>query len=204
VGIETPGDSIVTETEPNKVRPNGEAVAAPPDGAETAAEMPDLATVTAERDEYLDQLQRSRAEFLNFRRRTEQERLALRERANEELLRQILPALDDLQRALANVPADQMETPFVQGVQMVERKFLGALERAGVTTLDAKGQPFDPSLHEAVDIVPGTAATTVVDVYQPGYRLGSALLRPAVVRVGDGAADAAPAAGTDRGTDQGK
>ena len=97
-----------------------------------------------------------------------------------------------------------METPFVQGVQMVERKFLGALERAGVTTLDAKGQPFDPSLHEAVDIVPGTAATTVVDVYQPGYRLGSALLRPAVVRVGDGAADAAPAAGTDRGTDQGK
>jgi molecular chaperone GrpE len=187
----------VTDTELNQTRPNGEATASP-DGAETAPEAPDLATVTAERDEYLDQLQRSRAEFLNFRRRTEQERLALRERANEDLLRQMLPVLDDLQRALANVPADLADTPFVQGVQMVERKFLGALERAGVSPLDAVGQPFDPSLHDAVDIVPGSAANTVVDVYQPGYRLGASLLRPAAVRVGD--AGAVPGAGTNGAT----
>lgn len=185
----------MTDTETNQSRPNGEAVPAPPDGAETGVEAPDLATVIAERDAYLDQLQRSRAEFLNFRRRTEQERLAVRERANEELLRQVLPVLDDLQRALGNVPAEMAENSFVQGVQMVERKFLGALERAGVTTLEAAGQPFDPSLHEAVDIVPGSAANTVVDVYQPGYRLGATLLRPAVVRVGDAAAAEAGTAG---------
>lgn len=188
----------MTDTETSKSQPNGDAAAAfPAEGAETATGTPDLATVTAERDEYLDQLQRSRAEFANYRRRTEQERLAIRERANEDLLRQILPALDDVQRALANVPADQADTSFVQGVQMVERKFLNALERVGVTALDAIGQPFDPALHEAVDIVPGSAANTVVNVYQPGYRLGSSLLRPAVVRVGD--AGAAPPSGKEGG-----
>ena len=165
---------------------NGEA---PP--AAALAE-PDVMTVLAERDEYLDQLQRSRAEFANFRRRTEQERLTLRDRANQDLLKQILPALDDLQRALANVPADQADSAFVQGVQMVERKFMNALERAGVTPLEAMGQPFDPSLHEAVDIVPGSAASTVVDVFQPGYRVGTTLLRPAIVRVGDPVGEAAP------------
>jgi len=152
---------------------------------------PDVATVLTQRDEYLDQLQRSRAEFANFRRRTEQERLALRDRANQDLLKQVLPVLDDLQRALANVPADQAESAFVHGVQMVERKFMGALERAGVAPLEAMGQPFDPSLHEAVDIVPGSTASTVVDVFQPGYRLGSTLLRPAIVRVGDPTGEAA-------------
>lgn len=186
-----------TETEAKVTQPNGDAAALPPEGADAAAVATDVNTVTAERDEYLDQLQRSRAEFANYRRRVEQERLALRERANGELLQQVLPALDDLQRALANVPADQAETPFVQGVEMVERKFFNALERAGLTPLEAVGLPFDPALHEAVDIVPGSSASTVVDVYQPGYRLGASLLRPAMVRVGD--AEPAPPAGKERG-----
>lgn len=186
-----------TDTEATITQPNGEAAAFPAESDDATAEAPDLATVTAERDEYLDQLQRSRAEFANYRRRTEQERLALRERASGELLKQVLPALDDLQRALANVPTDQAETPFVQGVEMVERKFINALERAGVTPLEAVGRPFDPALHEAVDIVPGSSASTVVDVYQPGYRLGSTLLRPAMVRVGD--AEPAPPAEEERG-----
>jgi molecular chaperone GrpE len=149
------------------------------------AEAPDLDAVVAERDEYLDQLQRSRAEFANYRRRTEQERAQVRQVANQALLAQLLPVLDDLQRALAAVPADQRESPLAQGVQLVERKFWNVLERAGVTPLDAVGQPFDPALHEAVELVPGTAADTVVDVYQTGYRLGQALLRPAMVKVGD-------------------
>lgn len=185
------------DADPKNAGANGEARPAEafPDGAETA-EAPGLATVTAERDEYLDQLQRSRAEFANFRRRTEQERTAIREIASQALLTQLLPAFDDLQRALAAVPDDQTETPFVQGVRLVERKFWNVLERAGVTPLEAAGQPFDPALHEAVDMVPGTAATTVVDVYQPGYRLGAALLRPAMVKVGDtGAAPPSPEGG---------
>jgi len=167
---------------------DGEAAADPIEGngaAPVEAAAPDLAALTAERDEYLDQLQRSRAEFANFRRRTEQERAQLRQTANQALLAQFLPVYDDLERALANVPEEQRETPLAQGLQLIERKFRTVLERAGVAPLEAIGQPFDPALHEAVDTVPGSAADTVVDVYQTGYRLGETLLRPAVVRVGD-------------------
>ena len=171
-----------------KATMNGEtATAGSPDGngaAPPEAEAPDLAAVLAERDGYLEQLQRSRADFANFRRRTEQERAQIRELANQVLLAQLVPVLDDLQRALAAVPEDQRDTPLVQGLQLIERKFWGVLERAGVTPIEAVGQPFDPALHEAVDTVPGSAADTVVDVYQTGYRLGQGLLRPAMVKVG--------------------
>lgn len=182
----------MTDTDAKKTHANGQpADDGPPVESSPEEASPTLEDVIAERDDYLDKLQRSVAEFANYRRRTEQERLVIRERAGEEVLKQILPVLDDLQRALANVPADQADTPFVQGIRLVEKNFLSALERAGVTPLEALGQPFDPALHDAVDIVPGSAATTVVDVYQPGYRLGSTLLRPAAVRVGD--ADTKPA-----------
>ena len=144
----------------------------------------DATTLVRERDEYLDQLQRSRAEFANFRRRTEQERGQIREIASQALLTQFLPVYDDLQRAMAAVPEEAREAPWLQGLTLIERKFAGVLERAGVTPIEALGQPFDPSLHEAVDTVPGSAADTVVDVYQTGYRLGQTLLRPAMVKVG--------------------
>jgi molecular chaperone GrpE len=160
---------------------SGEAIAG--NGA-VAAAPPELAAVMAERDEYLDQLQRSRAEFANYRRRTEREREQVRELANQYLLAQLLPAYDDLQRALKALPEEQRDTPLALGVQLVERKFWNVLERAGVTPIEAIGQPFDPALHEAVDAVPGSAADTVLDVYQPGYRLGQTLLRPAMVKVG--------------------
>lgn len=175
----------MTDTDEKRTHANGQPAADGPPAEPGPEAAPALDALIAERDDYLDKLQRSVAEFANYRRRTEQERLLIRERANEDLLKQILPALDDLQRALANVPADQAESSFVQGVRLVEQKFQGALERAGVTPLEALGQPFDPAIHDAVDIVPGSAANTVVNVYQPGYRLGSTLLRPAVVRVGD-------------------
>jgi molecular chaperone GrpE len=93
--------------------------------------------------------------------------------------------LDDLQRAL-DAAADG-DAPWVQGVRNVERKLVSVLERAGVTPLEALGQPFDPALHEAVATEPGSSGSTVVDVYQTGYRLGESLLRPAMVKVGDAA-----------------
>ena len=145
----------------------------------------DLDAVVAERDEYLEQLQRSRADFANFRRRTEQERAQIREIASHALLAQFLPVIDDLQRAMAAVPDEARDQPWVQGLALIERKFAGVLERAGVTPIEAAGQPFDPALHEAVDSVPGSTGSTVVDVYQTGYRLGQTLLRPAMVKVGD-------------------
>jgi len=184
----------VTDTEQQRATNDGEAtfgvagatLATEPE-VTSVAEEEDVKRIAAERDEFLDQLQRARAEFANYRRRTEQERSTLRQVANQGLLIQILPAYDDLQRALAAVPADQRETPLAQGVVLIERKFWSALERAGVSPIAAAGQPFDPAQHEAVEMVPGgdgSPADTVVSVYQTGYRLGDALLRPAMVKVG--------------------
>ena len=166
---------------------NGDAETAEAVGGNGAApaESLDLAAVVAERDAYLDQLQRSRADFANFRRRTEQERAQIREIASHVLLSQFLPVYDDLQRAMAAVPEEARDEPWVQGLALIERKFWNVLERAGVTPVEAKDQPFDPALHEAVDSVPGSSATHVIDVYQTGYRLGQSLLRPAMVKVGD-------------------
>ncbi len=149
----------------------------------------DMDAIVAERDAYLDQVQRGRAEFANFRRRTEQERSLIRELVSRELLAQILPIEDDLQRALRAVPAEQRETSWVQGVELIERKLSGILDRAGVTQFESLGQPFDPAVHEAVATEPGTSGGTVVEIFQPGYRLGQSLLRPAMVKVGDAPAE---------------
>lgn len=154
-------------------------------GNGAAPSSEDAAEIAAERDAYLDQLQRSRAEFANFRRRTEQERGQIRAIANQGLVAQFLPVLDDLRRALAAVPDAEREAALPKGVALIERKFWGVLERAGVAPFEALGRPFDPAEHEAVESVPGTAADTVVGVYQEGYRLGANLLRPAMVKVGD-------------------
>lgn len=149
------------------------------------AEANELAAVTAERDSYLDQLQRSVAEFANYRRRVEQERVRAREVASRDILSQLLPIIDDLQRALANVPDDQATTSWVQGVQLIEKKLLGLLEREGVTPIEAIGQPFDPAFHEAVATEPGSTQNVVTEVYQQGYKQGDYVLRPAMVKVGD-------------------
>jgi molecular chaperone GrpE len=145
----------------------------------------ELAAALAERDSYLDQLQRSVAEFANYRRRVEQERTRARELATRGILSQLLPLIDDLHRALANVPADQASTSWVQGVQFIEKKLGGLLEREGVTPIEAVGEPFDPAQHEAVATEDGSTQNIVVEVYQAGYRHGEHVLRPAMVKVGD-------------------
>ena len=179
-------DGEVTEaTKLNGEDTATQAATPPTNGVEPEVGEPDLATITAERDSYLDQLQRTLAEFSNYRRRVEQERVQAREVATRDLLRQLVPILDDLQRALGSTTEDQRETPWVQGVQLIERKLVSLLEREGVTPIEAVGQPFDPALHEAVASDPGSGGQTVVEVYQSGYRHRNNLLRPAMVRVGD-------------------
>jgi molecular chaperone GrpE len=145
----------------------------------------DLEAVLAERDRYLDQLQRTAADFANYRRRIEQERAQQRLAANEQLLREIVPVLDDLQRGLGALPPDQQESKLAEGMRWVEQKFLTTLKKHGVTPIEALGQPFDPSVHEAVEAEPA-GGDTVVAVYAPGYRLGDGILRPAMVKVGPG------------------
>lgn len=154
-------------------------------GPETCAEeaAPDMEAVVAERDRYLEQLQRTAAEYANYRRRTEQERAQQRLAANEHLLRDMLPILDDLQRGLTALPSEEQDSKLAEGMRLVEQKFLTALRRHGVTPMDSMGQPFDPSIHEAVEADPA-GGDRIVAVYQPGYRLGETTLRPAMVKVG--------------------
>lgn len=171
-----------------------------PDG-EAAGEHEPLVQVDqlkAELAEMLDTLQRSRAEFSNYRRRIEQEQTALRVRASEGVLRKLLPVADDFDRALRSVPDDIRTHPWVEGIRLVERKLWSVLENEGVTPMDAVGQPFDPSRHEAIMVDEGASATdTVVEEYQRGYFLHDTVLRPAMVKVG-----AAPVADTAAPTPQ--
>ncbi|MCC6314239.1 MAG: nucleotide exchange factor GrpE [Thermomicrobiales bacterium] len=152
--------------------------AAPDDG-----QTVDVAALVAERDALLDQLQRARADYANLRRRSEQEFERAREAAVERVLRELLPVLDDLQDGLAKIQIDETNRSIVEGMRLVEQKFLSSLKRLGVVPVEALGQPFDHTLHDAVDHdVAG--GNTVAAVYRPGYRLGDELLRPAMVKVG--------------------
>lgn len=153
-----------------------------------AATSAELEAMTAERDRYLEQLQRTTAEYANYRRRTEQERERQRLAANEQLLREFVPVLDDFQRGLASVPENDETASMLSGLSLVEQKFLNALRKHGVAPVEALGEPFDPAVHEAVEMDPA-GGDTVVAVYQPGYRLGDGVLRPAMVKVGPAPAE---------------
>lgn len=161
----------------------------------------ELARARTRAAEFEDRWKRSTAEFINYKRRTEQERGDLLRGANAMLILELLPVLDDLERALANVPAAagernegaERERKWVEGVELVARKFRGLLERQGVTPIEAVGRPFDPALHEAV----AGSGPVVAEEYQRGYALHGRTLRPALVVVGDEPAEAmsgAPAA----------
>ncbi|HEU5331018.1 MAG: nucleotide exchange factor GrpE [Thermomicrobiales bacterium] len=161
--------------------------AATPEPAAPPALEEQVNRLQAQVAEYEDRWKRSAAEFINYKRRVEQERSEFARSANGSLILAFLPVLDDLERALANVPADQAQSSWVEGARLVERKFRATLERQGVTPIPAVGEAFDPEVHEAV----GGAGHTVVQEYQRGYRLHGRTLRPAMVVVGD-EAPAAP------------
>jgi molecular chaperone GrpE len=153
---------------------------------ETTAEAPaevDVAALTAERDAYLDALQRLKAEFDNFRKRTAREQADLFTRASERLVKELLPVLDDLERAL--VAAEQHEEAQLEdGVRLVHRALADALRKEGLQEIDATGAMFDPHVHEALLSQPSEAAEgSVLDVVQKGYRLGDRVVRPARVVV---------------------
>lgn len=136
--------------------------------------------------ELLDLLCRERADFVNYKRRVERERADDRERARLDLLRELLPLLDDIDRAIAQQPAELLEHPWAQGVALSHRRLSDALRRVGLERVGAEGEPFDPTVHEAV-LHQGQAddeQQVVTSVFRPGYRLGGHLLRPAQVVVG--------------------
>jgi molecular chaperone GrpE len=143
-----------------------------------------LEATRTQSDEHLRSWQRAAADYSNYRRRTEEERKAVTQLSNAVLLAKLLAVVDDFDRALANVPEDVHEG-WVDGVRLVERKLQTLLESEGVTPIEAVGEPFDPTLHEAVVHEPTTEYpdNTVIGEVQRGYRLRDRVLRPALVRV---------------------
>jgi molecular chaperone GrpE len=135
--------------------------------------------------EYLDQAQRARAELVNYRRRTEEELARMQKQAGERIISNLLPAIDDLDRAIESMSDDERASSWGEGILLVQRKIWSTLESEGVAPIISLGQPFDPSLHEAISMQKGAnGATTVIQEYQRGFMLGDRVLRPAMVVVG--------------------
>jgi molecular chaperone GrpE len=164
-----------------------DAVADQPDGTgEVAADAREADAAAGEMQELKDRYLRLAAEYDNFRKRTDRERMESRDRAQAQLLEKLLEPLDDLQR-VAHLDAETTRVDAVlEGVRLVERKLLRSLEAAGLEPLDARGQRFDPTEHDAL-MITGTEDEaeddTVGEVFQPGYRFRGLLLRPARVQV---------------------
>jgi len=134
---------------------------------------------------YLANWQRAAADFQNYKRRTEQERQEVALLANAALIINILPVLDDLERALRTVEAHLAGLTWVDGIRLIHRKLQAILEAAGVKEIKTEGQDFDPRYHEATMSAEGEEGKVVAEV-QRGYMLGDRVLRPAMVIVGRG------------------
>jgi molecular chaperone GrpE len=145
----------------------------------------DLTEIKQKAEEYLASLQRTQADFINYKRRVEQERQEFNKYANSTLCCSILPVVDDLERALNAIPEEYANTPWVEGVRLVERKFKTILEGQGVKAICALGMEFDPNLHEALRQEKGKEGTVISEI-QKGYTLHDKLLRPSRVVVGKG------------------
>jgi molecular chaperone GrpE len=144
----------------------------------------DVEALRAERDEYLEHLQRVAAEFENYRKRAARDQESLVARAAERLARELLPVLDDLERAL-QAAEEHEEAKLEEGVRLVHRQLAAALRKEGLQEIPTEGR-FDPHLHEALLAQPSEAEQgTVIEVLQKGYRLGDRVLRPARVVVAE-------------------
>ena len=152
----------------------------------------DVRAAQAAAAESQDKMLRLQAEWENFRRRTAAERLEERERATEKLVGNLLPVIDDIERAIEHA-AGEASTPeqmgqFVDGVAAVRAKMLDVLAHEGVEPIQPAGEAFDPLAHQAVGRVEDASVydETVAEVYQPGYRMGGKVIRPAMVTVAYG------------------
>ena len=167
--------------------PEAEAATSEPaqaDPVETSIEE-QLAAAKEEARKYLGNWQRAEADFQNYKRRVEQERDENRRFASAALVINILPILDDLERALGSLDARLAGLTWFEGVALIHRKLMLLLENAGVTIIEAEGQQFDPGVHESVMQAEGEEGKVLAEV-QRGYKLYDRVLRPAMVVVGKG------------------
>jgi molecular chaperone GrpE len=166
---------------------DGGPVAADAEGGRVEVDLEELQARAAQADEFLELAQRTKADFENYRRRMTREVGAAEHRGMGRLLRELLPALDNLERALAAAEAspDGSEHHLAEGIRLVQSELVAGMARAGVEGFSPKGEPFDPERHEAMAQHPveGAESGTVVEVYQQGYQLGETVVRPARVVV---------------------
>jgi molecular chaperone GrpE len=152
--------------------------AAPP----PAPAEPSIQQLTDEKKELHDRLLRTAADFENYKKRMKREADEAQNRGRDALARELLPALDNLERALKHAAPDD---PMAVGVGMVQKQLMGALEKLGITRFSSLGQPFDPNVHDAIQQVETDAVppNTVAEEFAGGYMAGGRLLRPAMVAV---------------------
>ena len=152
-----------------------------------AADGPAQNEAAKQRDEYYDLLLRKTAEFDNFRKRTERERQSVSEAAAADLITELLPLVDDFERALASGDEDNA---YRRGMDLMHRRLLDVLQKRGVRPIDALGADFDPYYHQAVSYEPaeGRREGEVIEEFRKGYMLGERLLRPTMVKVAKGQA----------------
>ncbi len=208
VSIETPGDEVILEPEvidseevadeatSKEEKDEGidaaEASEDEVDDEASAAEAPTeeelIKKARAEANEFKDRYLRLQAEWDNFRKRNQAEREAERARANERLVENLLPVIDDFERAIAHAK----EAPDVQmllaGIEAVHSKFIDTLKKEKVDVIDPVGEAFDAMKHQAIGKVDDNSVPdeTVMDVYQKGYEMGGKVVRPAMVTVSSG------------------
>ena len=179
-GAHAPGEGPTALADIGAIDADAEAEA-----SEVQGDLDELVRTAAQRDEYLALAQRTQADFENYRKRIAREAHAAQERGVASLARELLPAIDNLDRALEAASA---QDPLLEGVRLVRAELGAALARVGVESYSPLGEAFDPSVHEAMATAAqppegGTPSGTVVEVYQQGYRLGSSVIRPARVVV---------------------
>lgn len=182
-------DESLPAPEGPRSQPAGEASGAKDDAVER--DLDDLlADTQRERDEYLDLAKRTKADFENFRKRMSAEVLAAAGRGKADVIRDVVPVLDDLERAIQAAgldPEGDSDDGLAHGVLLVFRSLRDSLGKHGIEAVDPTGERFDPQLHEALSAQPaeGVESGTVVETMQKGYKLGEQLIRPARVVVAE-------------------
>ncbi|HKA00276.1 MAG TPA: nucleotide exchange factor GrpE [Candidatus Solibacter sp.] len=160
----------------------GEEVAAPTPEAQLAAMSAERDQLVCEKADLQDRLLRGRAEFDNFRKRTERERSDYIQYAAMEMVKDILPVLDDFERALKVQTADR---EYAKGIELIYTRLYDSLKKMGLEPIATEGQQFDPNLHQAIERVPSKDVDdqAILGEFQRGYNFKGKLLRPAMVRV---------------------
>ena len=153
-------------------------------GSQPEGEDEGVAALQKERDTYKEQFLRTAAEFDNYRKRIDRERRELSEYATSDVLRELLPIIDNFERAL-QAPSGGDSDAFRRGIDLIHKQMLDLLRKRGVTTIEALGADFDPNVHQAVIHEPSEEHREgeVMQELQRGYKLGDRLLRPAMVKV---------------------